>query len=145
MVWLWRPCKCDTFLKRGTHCMGHRQSWRAREAAWLCVSYRLWGWHDSDHPQLTSHSCHTGCAGGVLAAPCPPPEKRLALGLPGKKWCWEGQSGDPWKLQLCQTREVCSSFSPPPMAFQWVFWCPLGRQELQEICYRFLISRRIPW
>lgn len=49
------------------------------EAACLLDPYRqvMWGWHYSDHPQLTNHSCDTGCARDVLAAP---PEKRPRSG-----------------------------------------------------------------
>ena len=127
MVWLWRPCKCDTFLKRGTHCMGHRQSWRAREAAWLCVSYRLWGWHDSDHPQLTSHSCHTGCAGGVRAAPCPPARETAGPGFAREEVVLRGTKWRPLEAAAVSDQRSLQQFFTSSYGFPVGFLVPAGK------------------
>ena len=82
------------FLKRGTHRLGPRQSWWAREAAWLCVSYRLWAGTARITPS-SPVTVVTQAAGGVLAAPCPtpPPAKERAgpgfareVVMRGTKW-----------------------------------------------------------
>lgn len=98
MVWLRHTCKCDKLLKLGTCWMWDRH-WMevlvmSKRSRWPRDSYRLWGWHHSDHPRLTSHRCDTGCACDVFAAP---PEKGLVLDLPGKEWSWEGQRVSKWR------------------------------------------------